>query len=119
MVNLELKALKRKQTFLNHSKVFVKYEIPETNGINASIKTTLKPKFVKDDEFRFHGLAKLSGKLSYKHNDLTMGIHSKNNFSLGKDKEITSTNKLFIESDNGSKASIEVKSESKKNYRLC
>lgn len=109
-----VKGFKKKANFLNHSKVFVKYELPETNGINASIKTTLKPKFVKDDEFCFHGLAKLSGKLSYKHNDLTMGIHSKNKFHLGKDKEITSTNKLFIESDNGSKASIEVKSESKK-----
>lgn len=104
-----VKGFKKKANFLNHSKVFVKYEIPETNGINASIKTTLKPKFVKDDEFCFHGLAKLSGKLSYKHNDLTMGIHSKNNFSLGKDKEITSTNKLFLESDNGSKSSIEEK----------
>ena len=107
--DIELKAGEsvKKASFLNHSKVFAKYELPEIKGVKSFVKATVAPKFVDDnDAYKFGGSAELEGQASYKYDVLTFGLNSKTNFpfakSAGNDnygKDVKSTHKVFVESE--------------------
>ena len=109
--DLELGGVK-KVNYLNHSSVWAKYELPELKGVNSYVKATVSPKFAneekgKEDEYKFDGSAELEGKVSYKYDVLTFGLNSKTNFPFVKSttntdnygKEVKSTHKLFVESE--------------------
>ena len=98
--------------YLNHSSVWAKYELPELKGVNSYVKATVSPKFAneekgKEDEYKFDGSAELEGQVSYKYDVLTFGLNSKTNFPFVKSatnndnygKEVKSTYKLFVESE--------------------
>ena len=65
-----------KAHFLNHSKVFAKYELPEIKGVKSFVKATAEPKFIGADK----GSAELEGNASYKYGEFTFGLNSKTNF---------------------------------------
>ncbi|WP_375168232.1 hypothetical protein ABZU05_06040 [Sneathia vaginalis] len=109
--DLELGGVK-KVNYLNHSSVWAKYELPELKGVNSYVKATVSPKFAneekgKEDEYKFDGSAELEGQVSYKYDVLTFGLNSKTNFPFVKSttntdnygKEVKSTHKLFVESE--------------------
>ncbi|WP_375167987.1 hypothetical protein ABZU05_03485 [Sneathia vaginalis] len=89
--------------FLDHSKVWAKYELPELKGVKSYVKATAEPKFIGADK----GSAELEGQASYKYDVLTFGLNSKTNFPFVKSatnndnygKEVKSTHKLFVESE--------------------
>ena len=83
----------KKANYLDHSNVWVKYELPELKGVKSYVKATVSPKFaeleklekanneeikVKEDK----GSAELEGQVSYKYGDFTFGLNSKTNFPL-------------------------------------
>ena len=83
----------KKANYLDHSNVWVKYELPELKGVKTYVKATVSPKFteleklekanneeikVKEDK----GSAELEGQVSYKYGDFTFGLNSKTNFPL-------------------------------------
>ena len=105
-----------KANYLNHSSVWAKYELPElTKGLNMYVKGTVSPKFANEDAataatepYKFDGSAELEGQVSYKYDVLTFGLNSKTNFpfKLSKDnddygKDVKSTHKVFVESEEG------------------
>ena len=105
--DLELGKVK-KANYLNHSNVWAKYELPELKGVKTYVKATLSPKFVDDnDAYKFDGSVELEGNASYKYDVLTFGLNSKTNFPFVKSttntdnygKEVKSTHKLFVESE--------------------
>ena len=94
--------------YLNHSSVWAKYELPELKGVKTYVKATLSPKFVDDnDAYKFDGSVELEGNANYKYDVLTFGLNSKTNFPFVKSttntdnygKEVKSTHKLFVESE--------------------
>ena len=108
--DLELGGVK-KVNYLNHSSVWAKYELPELKGVNSYVKATVSPKFAneekgKEDEYKFDGSAELEGQVSYKYDVLTFGLNSKTNFPFAKSennddygKDVKSTHKVFVESE--------------------
>ena len=116
-----------KENLLNHSNVWAKYELPELKGVKSYVQAKVEPKFIGADK----GSAELEGKVSYKYDVLTFGLNSKTNFpfvkSAGNDnygKDVKSTHKVFVESEEGKdvfvkglkdvKANVEVKHDYKK-----
>ncbi len=123
----------KKASFLNHSKVFAKYELPEIKGVKSYVKATVAPKFVDDnDAYKFGGSAELEGQASYKYDALTFGLQSKTNFPFAKSatnndnygKDVKSTHKVFVESEKDKdvfvkglkdvKANVEIKHDYRK-----
>ena len=111
-----------KENLLNHSNVWAKYELPELKGVKSYVQAKVEPKFIGADK----GSAELEGQVSYKYDVLTFGLNSKTNFpfvkSAGNDnygKDVKSTHKVFVESEEGKdvfvkglkdvKANVEVK----------
>ena len=116
-----------KENLLNHSNVWAKYELPELKGVKSYVQAKVEPKFIGADK----GSAELEGQVSYKYDVLTFGLNSKTNFpfvkSAGNDnygKDVKSTHKVFVESEEGKdvfvkglkdvKANVEVKHDYKK-----
>ena len=114
-----------KAHFLNHSKVFAKYELPEIKGVKSFVKATAEPKFIGDDK----GSAELEGQVSYKYGEFTFGLNSKTNFPFAQKtadnygKDVKSTHKVFVESEKDKdvfkgikdvKANVEVKHDYRK-----
>ena len=113
-----------KAHFLNHSKVFAKYELPEIKGVKSFVKATAEPKFIGDDK----GSAELEGQVSYKYGEFTFGLNSKTNFPFVKKaatygEDVKSTHKVFVESEKDKnvfkglkdvKANVEVKHDYRK-----
>ena len=122
----------KKANYLNHSSVWAKYELPELKGVKTYVKATVSPKFAsekqgEEDNYKFNGSAELEGQVSYKYDTLTFGLKSNTNFPFVKSddnndnygKEVKSTHKLFVESEEGKdvfvkglkdvKANVEVK----------
>ena len=103
------------ENFLNHSKVFAKYELPEIKGVKSFVKATVEPEFAKtvkngqkeETKFEFGGSAELEGQASYKYDALTFGLNSKTKFPFAKSatntvnygKDVKSTHKVFVESE--------------------
>ena len=90
--------------FLDHSKVWAKYELPELKGVKSYVQATAEPKFI--GEATDKGSAELEGQVSYKYDTLTFSLNSKTNFpfvkSVGNDnygKDVKSTHKVFVESE--------------------
>ena len=104
--DLELGKVK-KANYLNHSNVWAKYELPELKGVKTYVKATVSPKFADADAYKFDGSVELEGNASYKYDVLTFGLNSKTNFPFVKSttntdnygKEVKSTHKLFVESE--------------------
>ncbi|WP_288862753.1 hypothetical protein [uncultured Sneathia sp.] len=114
-----------KAHFLNHSKVFAKYELPEIKGVKSFVKATAEPKFIGDDK----GSAELEGQVSYKYGEFTFGLNSKTNFPFAKKaatygEDVKSTHKVFVESEKDKdvfvkglkdvKANVEIKHDYRK-----
>ena len=122
----------KKANYLNHSSVWAKYELPELKGVKTYVKATVSPKFAsekqgEEDNYKFNGSAELEGQVSYKYDTLTFGLKSNTNFPFVKSddnndnygKEVKSTHKLFVESEEGKdvfvkglkdvKANVEIK----------
>jgi len=114
-----------KAHFLNHSKVFAKYELPEIKGVKSFVKATAEPKFIGNDK----GSAELEGQVSYKYGEFTFGLNSKTNFPFVQktadnyEKDVKSTHKVFVESEKDKdvfkglkdvKANVEVKHDYRK-----
>ena len=113
-----------KAHFLNHSKVFAKYELPEIKGVKSFVKATAEPKFIGNDK----GSAELEGQVSYKYGEFTFGLNSKTNFPFAKKaatygEDVKSTHKVFVESEKDKdvfkglkdvKANVEVKHDYRK-----
>ena len=101
--DLELSKADKKADFLDHSKVWAKYELPEIKGVKSYVQAKVEPKFIGADK----GSAELEGQASYKYDVLTFGLNSKTNFPFVKSatnndnygKEVKSTHKLFVESE--------------------
>ena len=109
--------------FLDHSKVWAKYELPELKGVKSYVQATAEPKFIGTDTDK--GSAELEGQVSYKYDSLTFGLNSKTNFPFvektsGKyENDVKSTHKVFVESEKDKdvfvkglkdvKASLEIK----------
>ena len=100
------------KNFLNHSKVFAKYELPEIKGVKSFVKATVEPEFAKtvkngqreETKFEFGGSAELEGQASYKYDALTFGLNSKTKFPFAKKaanygEDVKSTHKVFVESE--------------------
>ncbi|AKC95042.1 hypothetical protein VC03_00320 [Sneathia vaginalis] len=108
--DLELGKVK-KANYLNHSSVWSKYELPELKGVKTYVKATVSPKFAdekegQEDNYKFNGSAELEGQVSYKYDVLTFGLNSKTNFPFAKSennddygKDVKSTHKVFVESE--------------------
>ena len=91
-----------KDKFLDHSKVWAKYELPELKGVKSYVQATAEPKFIGADK----GSAELEGQVSYKYDTLTFGLNSKTNFPFVKSdnstnygEDVKSTHKVFVESE--------------------
>ena len=109
--------------FLDHSKVWAKYELPELKGVKSYVQATAEPKFIGTATDK--GSAELEGQASYKYGVLTFGLNSKTNFQFvektsGKyENDVKSTHKVFVESEKDKdvfvkglkdvKASLEIK----------
>ncbi|WP_392445440.1 hypothetical protein ACF3OF_06850 [Sneathia vaginalis] len=109
--------------FLDHSKVWAKYELPELKGVKSYVQATAEPKFIGTATDK--GSAELEGQASYKYDALTFGLNSKTNFPFvektsGKyENDVKSTHKVFVESEKDKdvfvkglkdvKASLEIK----------
>ncbi|WP_277283889.1 hypothetical protein [Sneathia sanguinegens] len=65
--NLELGNVTR-ANYLNHSSVWVKYELPELKGVKSYVKATVSPKF--DEQLKTYDLAGLQTKLSNAQSEL-------------------------------------------------
>ncbi|WP_288892107.1 hypothetical protein [uncultured Sneathia sp.] len=124
------------KNFLNHSKVFAKYELPEIKGVKSYVKATVEPKFANEDTktakkepYKFDGSAELEGQASYKYDALTFGLNSKTNFPFAKKavnygEDVKSTHKVFVESEKDKdvfvkglkdvKANVEIKHDYRK-----
>jgi len=108
--DLELGKVK-KANYLNNSSVWAKYELPELKGVKSYVKATVSPKFAdekegQEDNYKFNGSAELEGQVSYKYDVLTFGLNSKTNFPFAKSennddygKDVKSTHKVFVESE--------------------
>ena len=126
------------ENFLNHSKVFAKYELPEIKGVKSFVKATVEPEFAKtvkngqkeETKFEFGGSAELEGNASYKYDALTFGLNSKTKFPFSKEanenygEKVKSTHKVFVESEKDKdvfvkglkdvKANVEIKHDYRK-----
>ena len=125
---LELGKVITKDKFLDHSKVWVKYELPELKGVKSYVQATAEPKFIGGPTDK--GSAELEGQVSYKYDALTFGLNSKTNFPFvekisGKyENDVKSTHKVFVESEKDKdvfvkglkdvKANVEVKHDYRK-----
>ena len=125
---LELGKVITKDKFLDHSKVWVKYELPELKGVKSYVQATAEPKFIGGPTDK--GSAELEGQVSYKYDALTFGLNSKTSFPFiektsGKyENDIKSTHKVFVESEKDKdvfvkglkdvKANVEVKHDYRK-----
>ncbi|WP_288862894.1 hypothetical protein [uncultured Sneathia sp.] len=95
-----------KDKFLDHSKVWAKYELPELKGVKSYVKATAEPKYIGEAN-KDKGSAELEGQASYKYGEFTFGLQSKTNFPFIKSadntdnygKGVKSTYKLFVESE--------------------
>jgi len=121
--DLSLNPAPTKDKFLDHSKVWAKYELPELKGVKSYVQATAEPKFIGTDTDK--GSAELEGQVSYKYDSLTFGLNSKTNFPFvektsGKyENDVKSTHKVFVESEKDKdvfvkglkdvKASLEIK----------
>ena len=102
--DLKLSDDDKKAAFLDHSKVWAKYELPELKGVKSYVKATAEPKFI--GEATDKGSAELEGQVSYKYDVLTFGLQSKTNFPfvqktarVNYGTDVKSTHKLFVESE--------------------
>ncbi|MBE2990121.1 hypothetical protein IMK14_05710, partial [Sneathia sp. DSM 16630] len=126
---LSLDPAPTKDKFLDHSKVWAKYELPELKGIKSYVKATAEPKFIGTDTDK--GSVELEGQASYKYGEFTFGLQSKTNFpfvqktaNVNYGTDVKSTHKLFVESEEGKdvfvkglkdiKANVEVKHDYRK-----
>jgi len=114
--------------FLDHSKVWAKYELPELKGVKSYVQATAEPKFIGTATDK--GSAELEGQASYKYDALTFGLNSKTNFPFvektsGKyENDVKSTHKVFVESEKDKdvfvkglkdvKANVEIKHDYRK-----
>ena len=117
-----------KDKFLDHSKVWAKYELPELKGVKSYVQATAEPKFIGGPTDK--GSAELEGQASYKYGTLTFGLNSKTNFPFiektsGKyENDVKSTHKVFVETEKDKdvfvkglkdvKANVEVKHDYRK-----
>ena len=124
--DLELGKVK-KANYLNHSNVWAKYELPELKGVKTYAKATLSPKFVDDnDVYKFDGSVELEGQASYKYDVLTFGLNSKTKFPFVKSatnndnygKEVKSTHKLFVESEEKKDVFVKGLKDVKANFEI-
>ena len=87
--------------FLDHSKVWAKYELPELKGVKSYVQATAEPKFIGKATDK--GSVELEGQASYKYGALTFGLNSKTNFPFAANtaygKNVKSTHKVFVESE--------------------
>ena len=120
---LSLDPAPTKDKFLDHSKVWAKYELPEIKGVKSFVKATAEPKFIGDDYDK--GSVELEGQASYKYGEFTFGLNSKTNFpfvqktaNVNYGTDVKSTHKVFVESEKDKnvfkglkdvKANVEVK----------
>ncbi|MDK9582327.1 hypothetical protein QQA44_05795 [Sneathia vaginalis] len=102
--DLELSKADKKADFLDHSKVWAKYELPELKGVKSYVKATAEPKFIGTVTDK--GSAELEGQVSYMYEGLTFGLQSKTNFpfvqktaNVNYGTDVKSTHKLFVESE--------------------
>ena len=92
-----------KDEFLDYSKVWAKYELPELKGVKSYVQATAEPKFIGTATDK--GSAELEGQVSYKYDTLTFSLNSKTNFPFvektsGKyENDVKSTHKVFVESE--------------------
>jgi len=122
--DIKLGDANNKAHFLNNSKVFAKYELPELKGVKSYVKATAEPKFIGNDK----GSAELEGNASYKYGEFTFGLNSKTNFPFTQKQatygeDVKSTHKVFVESEKDKdvfkglkdvKANVEVKHDYRK-----
>ncbi|AKC95054.1 hypothetical protein VC03_00395 [Sneathia vaginalis] len=101
---LSLDPAPTKDKFLDHSKVWAKYELPEIKGVKSFVKATAEPKFIGTATDK--GSAELEGQVSYKYGEFTFGLNSKTNFpfvqktaNVNYGTDVKSTHKLFVESE--------------------
>ena len=125
---LSLDPAPTKANFLDHSKVWAKYELPELKGVKSYVQATAEPKFIGGPTDK--GSAELEGQASYKYGTLTFGLNSKTNFPFiektsGKyENDVKSTHKVFVETEKDKdvfvkglkdvKANVEVKHDYRK-----
>ena len=102
--DLKLSDADKKAAFLDHSKVWAKYELLELKGVKSYVKATAEPKFIGTATDK--GSAELEGQVSYKYDVLTFGLQSKTNFPfvqktarVNYGTDVKSTHKLFVESE--------------------
>ena len=102
--DLKLSDADKKAAFLDHSKVWAKYELPELKGVKSYVKATAEPKFIGTATDK--GSAELEGQVSYKYNEFTFGLQSKTKFpfvqktaNVNYGTDVKSTHKLFVESE--------------------
>ena len=119
--DLKLSDADKKAAFLDHSKVWAKYELPELKGVKSYVQATAEPKFIGKATDK--GSVELEGQASYKYGALTFGLNSKTNFPFAANtaygKNVKSTHKVFVESEKDKdvfvkglkdvKASLEIK----------
>ena len=126
--DLKLSDADKKAAFLDHSKVWAKYELPELKGVKSYVQATAEPKFIGGPTDK--GSAELEGQASYKYGTLTFGLNSKTNFPFiektsGKyENDVKSTHKVFVETEKDKdvfvkglkdvKANVEVKHDYRK-----